>query len=350
MWQQSPHSFLPGSPWRMCLSSLPGFILLWISHHFQTGNAVTEDFKVIGPDQPVVAVLGEDAVLPCNLIPASSAEDMRVRWYRTQFDSVVHLQENGVDQKQHQIPEYRGRTELLINHISNGSVLLRIRNITLSDEGNYTCFIRIDPHYKEATVELKVASLGHVSSISVNDHQDRGIMVLFESSGWYPEPEVTWRQEDGQSLMPASETETQEQNGLFKIKTSLHMRTNLHGKVSCHIRNTLLNQERELVISKADLFYQRVSRWVIFLIILLISVIILCGLLAVLGVYLLRKERQEKAKLSADVDKLSADNEKLSAENENLSADNESLHSELGKFLVSSTVKPCFAGGAVEPE
>nr|XP_033779528.1 butyrophilin subfamily 1 member A1-like isoform X2 [Geotrypetes seraphini]XP_033779530.1 butyrophilin subfamily 1 member A1-like isoform X2 [Geotrypetes seraphini] len=339
----------PKSPWRMSLSSLPRFILLWISHHFQTGNA--EDFKVIGPDQPVVAILGEDAVLPCRLIPALNAEDMQMRWFQTNFNFIVHRYENGMDQSEHQNPKYRGRTKLIRNDISCGSVSLRIRNIGLDDEGIYTCYFQLDAYYEDAKVELKVAGLGSAPSISVIDHQDRGIMILFESSGWYPEPEVTWRQEDGERLIPAPETETQKQNGLIKVKTSLLI-TNQYGKISCDIRNIILNQGRGSMISIADTFYRQVSRWMVSLILILLSMLISCGLLVVLVVYHLKKKRQKEEiyfadveNLSADVAKLSADNAKLSADNATLSADIQFLHAELEwrrrcSFAVDVTLDP----------
>nr|XP_033780220.1 butyrophilin subfamily 1 member A1-like isoform X2 [Geotrypetes seraphini] len=298
----------PESPWRMSLSSLPGFIFLLISHHFQTGNAVTEHFKVTGPDQPVVAVLGEDAVLLCRLSPALSAQHMQVRWFRKSSDFIVHRYENGMDQNERQNSKYRGRTELIKDCISSGSVPLRIRNIGLDDEGIYTCFFELDTYYEKAVVELKVAGLGSAPSISLHDHQDRELRVLCESSGWYPEPVVAWRQEDGQSLMSLSETETEEQNGLFKVKSSLLLRTNQHRSISCRIRNIILSQDKESVISIADTIYQRVSRWIVSLTLILMSVLISCGLLVVLFFYHLRKERKEKAKLSADNAKFSNDN------------------------------------------
>nr|XP_033779533.1 butyrophilin subfamily 1 member A1-like isoform X2 [Geotrypetes seraphini] len=276
------------------------FFILLMFRPLQIINAV-ERFKVIGPDQPVVAVLGEYAMLSCRLLPPMSTEHMHIRWFRNGFHDVVHLYENQKDQIGQQSPEYQGRTELITNHI-NGSVSLRINNVGFNDEGTYTCFFQSPENYEEANVELKRASLGSALSISVIDHQDRGIRVLCESSGWYPEPEVIWRQEDGQRPIPASDTETQEHDGLIKVKTSLLMRTNQYGKISCHIRNALLNQEREMAISIADAFYQRVSRWVTSLSILLVSVLIPCGLLVVLVVTYLRKESQEKESLSRELE------------------------------------------------
>ncbi|XP_029440171.1 butyrophilin subfamily 1 member A1-like isoform X2 [Rhinatrema bivittatum] len=322
----------PESCWIRTLPFTPAFILFLMSHQIQTGSAeLAERFKVIGPDRPVVAILGDDAVLPCHLSPGLSAEHMQVRWFRTGFDSLVHLYENGMDQNQHQLPEYQRRTELIRADISNGSVSLRIRNVGLHDEGHYTCFFRFGTNYDEATLELKVAGVGTALSISVNDHQDRGIRVVCESTGWYPEPDVSWKQEDGQSLTSLSETETKQQNGLFSIRTSLLMRTNQYRKVSCHMRNTVLNQERESSISISDAFFHRVSRWVVSLSILLLSVLTPCGLLVALVVHHLRKDSKERAKLSADIESLSAELEwrRICSSAVDVTLDPETAHPEL---------------------
>ncbi|XP_030053361.1 butyrophilin subfamily 1 member A1 [Microcaecilia unicolor] len=287
-------------------SPVPAFILFLISHHLQIANTAGT-FKVIGPEQPVIALLGEDAVLSCRLSPGLSAEHMQVRWFRTGFDSIVHLYENRLDQNKHQILEYKGRTELIIDHISSGNVSLRIQNIRPYDDGRYTCFFLFDNYYDEAALELKVGVVGTAPSFSLNVYQDSGMRVVCEATGWYPEPEVTWKQDDGQSLTSLSETETQEHNGLFNVKSNLILITNRYSKFSCHIRNSILNQERESAILISDAFFQPVSRWVVILSIILMSVMILYGLLVVLPVSHLRKSSKEKAKLSADIESLSAE-------------------------------------------
>uniref|UniRef100_A0A674K0A8 Butyrophilin subfamily 1 member A1-like n=1 Tax=Terrapene triunguis TaxID=2587831 RepID=A0A674K0A8_9SAUR len=89
--------------------------------------------------------------------PLMSAENMEVRWFRSQFSAVVHLYHDGQDQYGEQMPEYRARTELLRDHITNGSVSLRIRNVRLSDNGQYKCFFLSSVSYEEAILELQVA-------------------------------------------------------------------------------------------------------------------------------------------------------------------------------------------------
>ncbi|GAB1301046.1 Myelin-oligodendrocyte glycoprotein [Apodemus speciosus] len=113
-------------------------------------------FRVIGPGHPVRALVGDEADLPCRISPGKNATGMEVGWYRSPFSRVVHLYRNGKDQDTEQAPEYRGRTELLKESISEGKVTLRIHNVRFSDEGGFTCFFRDHSYQEEAAMELKV--------------------------------------------------------------------------------------------------------------------------------------------------------------------------------------------------
>uniref|UniRef100_A0A674J2G7 Ig-like domain-containing protein n=1 Tax=Terrapene triunguis TaxID=2587831 RepID=A0A674J2G7_9SAUR len=117
-------------------------------------------FTVTGPDHPITASLGGEAVLPCHLSPRMSAENMEVGWLRSQDSEVVHLYHDGQDQYGEQMLEYSGRTELLRDDITNGRVSLRIHNVRPSDDGPYKCFFHSSVFYEDALLELQVA--GHL--------------------------------------------------------------------------------------------------------------------------------------------------------------------------------------------
>uniref|UniRef100_A0A8C0IML1 Butyrophilin subfamily 1 member A1-like n=1 Tax=Chelonoidis abingdonii TaxID=106734 RepID=A0A8C0IML1_CHEAB len=110
----------------------------------------------MGPSHPVTAIVGEAIVLPCHLSPRMSAENMEVRWFRSEFTSIVHLYLHGKDQYENQMPDYSGRTELLKAGITDGNVSLQILNIRHSDEGQYYCFVQDGSFYEEALLELKI--------------------------------------------------------------------------------------------------------------------------------------------------------------------------------------------------
>ncbi|XP_074927717.1 butyrophilin subfamily 1 member A1-like isoform X4 [Chelonoidis abingdonii] len=239
-------SFSPGST---VSSALPGYVAFCLA--LQVHRLASAQFTVTGPDSPIAASVGGEAVLPCHLSPRMSAENMDLRWFRSQFSAVVHLYSGGQDQYRQQMPEYQGRTELLKDNITNGSVSLRIRDIRPSDDGQYKCFFQSSVSYEDAILEVQVAGLGSAPVISVEGHQDGGIRVICRSAGWYPKPEVLWRDLQDQNLPSASKKISQEANGLFQTVVTTVIREESNQKVSCCVRNPRLNQEKESAISIA---------------------------------------------------------------------------------------------------
>ncbi|XP_074873125.1 butyrophilin subfamily 1 member A1-like isoform X2 [Carettochelys insculpta] len=280
-------------------SALPGYLALFLALHVPRLDSAK--FTVMGPDRPVVASLGGKAVLPCHLSPRISAQDMEVRWFRDKYSSVVHLYFNGQDQYREQMPAYQGRTELLKDDITNGRVSLTIHDVRLTDEGLYKCFFASAVTYEEASLELQVAGLGSDPDISVGGYQDGGIQLVCQSSGWYPKPEVLWRDLQGRPLPQASEKISQEASGLFQTEIAIVLTEESNQKVSCCVRNSHLNQERESAISLAEQFFPRVNAWIVVL-------GLIVGLLVVfLVVFILwirnycQRQRREKGKLQAEL-------------------------------------------------
>ncbi|XP_059580868.1 butyrophilin subfamily 1 member A1-like [Alligator mississippiensis] len=241
--------------------SLPGCIALLIT--LQVHRLVAAQFRVIGPDQPVVASVGAVAVLPCRLSPATSAESMEVRWFRSRFSSVVHLYRGGRDQPGEQMQEYLGRTQLLKDNITSGSVSLTIRRVRLSDHGQYTCFFQAGVSYEEALLELQVTALGSDPHVSAEGHQDGGILMVCRLAGWYPEPEVQWRDHRGQPLPPASEKVFTDTAGLFHTEVSVVIMAESNQNVTCAVRSLFLHQEKTATISIAGHFFPRLSPWMV---------------------------------------------------------------------------------------
>ncbi|KAG6929569.1 butyrophilin subfamily 1 member A1-like, partial [Chelydra serpentina] len=236
--------FSPGSA---VSSALPGYVALCLA--LQVHRLASAQFTVTGPDRPVTASLGGEAVLSCHLSPRISAENMAVGWLRSQDSEVVHLYRDGQDQYGEQMLEYRRRTELLRDEITDGRVFLRIRDVRPSDDGQYKCFFQSSVFYKDALLELQVSGLGSDPDISVEGHHDGGIRVVCRSSGWNSQPEAQWRDLQGQILPSASEDISQEANGLFQTEIAILITEESNQKVSCCVRNPQLNQERESAIS-----------------------------------------------------------------------------------------------------
>ncbi len=110
----------------------------------------------MGPAGPVLAVAGEDVILPCSVKPNISVVDMRVEWFRLDLKDSVHLYDDHVDRNTDQIQSYRGRTELNHQELQRGDASLKLSSVQVSDEGLFKCFIQSKSWSDDTTVNVSV--------------------------------------------------------------------------------------------------------------------------------------------------------------------------------------------------
>ncbi|XP_014817278.1 PREDICTED: butyrophilin subfamily 1 member A1-like, partial [Calidris pugnax] len=213
----------PTSPWGL-LSHFLTFHLL------RLGSA---EFRVVGPGRPLLATMGQDVVLPCHLSPEVDAQRLEIRWIRYLVSETVHPYQHGADQYDEQMEEYIGRTELARDGLSRGSLDLRISGLRPSDDGQYVCTVQDAASYGEAVVQLKVAAMGSVPLLSLEAYEDGGIRVVCRSAGWYPTPEMLWKDGSGQHLPSVSLRRSPDERGLFEIQDVIIVSGKGDGKVSC---------------------------------------------------------------------------------------------------------------------
>ncbi|KYO34918.1 hypothetical protein Y1Q_0022345 [Alligator mississippiensis] len=231
--------------------SLPSCITLLVS--LQIHQLMAAQFRVTGPAQPIIVSVGEAAVLPCCLSPRMNAEDMEVRWFRSWFSPYVHLYRHRRDQYAQQMPEYQRRTWLIKDDITSGSVFLIICSVRPSDHGQYKCSFQSGSSYEEALLDLQVTAMGSGPHISADGYQDGGIQVGCRSAGWYPEPKAHWRDHRGQLLPTTFEEISTDTDGLFHTEISIIIMEESNRKVTCCVRNPLLNQEKTATVDIAEM-------------------------------------------------------------------------------------------------
>lgn len=97
---------------------------------------------MVGPSQPIVAMVGDDIILPCNLEPVMNASGMRLEWVRPDLSpGFIYVRANSQEYVVHKQPSYRGRTSVFIDKLKLGDVSLKLSKVKPSDEGTYICLV-----------------------------------------------------------------------------------------------------------------------------------------------------------------------------------------------------------------
>ncbi|KAM5167473.1 butyrophilin-like protein 2 [Callospermophilus lateralis] len=209
----------------------------------------SDDFRVIGPAYPILARVGEDALLTCQLFPKRTAMHMEVRWYRSEPGTPVIAHWDGVEVTQMQMEEYRDRIEWIDDNIAKGNVTLKIHNIQPSDNGQYWCHFQEGNYHGETSLLLKVANVGSAPNIHMEGPREGEVQLVCTAKGWFPEPQVYWEDITGQRLLTVSEHHIQDEEGLFYVEDTLAIRNMSVETVSCFIYNPVLTEVKGAVIA-----------------------------------------------------------------------------------------------------
>ncbi|XP_056670680.1 uncharacterized protein LOC100025825 [Monodelphis domestica] len=269
------------------------FICLMFLFSLQMPVRGTEQFVVLGPTEPIVALLGTDIILPCRLSPFMSAEHMEVRWFRSQFSEAVFVFQKGKEETDEQLVEYTGRTELISEFITEGRLAVKIYNVQISDNGKYQCYFRKGDVYEQASLEVKVAGLGSAPHLRLEGHEDGGVKLACMADGWFPQPQVQWRDNRGRKLSSLSETQAQDEAGFFHMKALIVVQESSVRNVSCSICNKLLSQEKISAIDIPESFFPKTSPWKK----ALSGILPVVGILLGISIFFILKERKKTKKL-----------------------------------------------------
>uniref|UniRef100_A0ABI8A8P5 Butyrophilin subfamily 1 member A1 n=1 Tax=Felis catus TaxID=9685 RepID=A0ABI8A8P5_FELCA len=241
------------------------------------GPPPDKEFVVIGPSDPIVAVLGGNVTLPCHVSPAMDVDNMELRWFRSKFSEAVFIYENQQEQKEEQLAQYTGRTSLVKDFLSQGEATVRIHKVQASDNGLYTCFFRKGSFYEKASLELKVAGVGSVPQVHITGPEEDGVRVVCTASGWFPKPQIQWRAANGEKFLTFSETHAQDTEGLFSVESALVVRDSSSGNMTCSVLNPVLDQKKAMAIFIPEPFFPQASPWkpafIVSLVVLMLSLL-----------------------------------------------------------------------------
>uniref|UniRef100_A0A8C5QLI6 Ig-like domain-containing protein n=1 Tax=Leptobrachium leishanense TaxID=445787 RepID=A0A8C5QLI6_9ANUR len=149
----------------------------------------------------VVGILGGAMEMPCDFTPQMNQMEELVIYWQKQISNkdpaVITELVHGEINEAKQDPRFQGR---VTTKLAAGSFTLHLRNLTLEDQGNYSCIIMLDHDViKElhlTSTELKVTVPFSVPVVSrpADDPLDYGqeVTLTCAAHGGMEQPAVTW--------------------------------------------------------------------------------------------------------------------------------------------------------------
>uniref|UniRef100_A0A3Q2VN18 Ig-like domain-containing protein n=1 Tax=Haplochromis burtoni TaxID=8153 RepID=A0A3Q2VN18_HAPBU len=203
----------------------------------------TAESQVVGPHQPVVALVDDDVILPCHVEPAEDVTAEILEWTRSDLNPrFVHVWRSGQDLVNTRNPSYRGRSSLFINELKRGNISLKLSRVKLSDGGTYECSIPLME--KKSFVKLVVGK-SLLISLSGTDENRGGVVLQCESAGWYPEPELLWLDGEG-NLLSAGPTETlRGPDDLYTVSSRVTVEKRHSNNINCRVQQKQISKSRE---------------------------------------------------------------------------------------------------------
>ncbi|KAM6217037.1 putative selection and upkeep of intraepithelial T-cells protein 1 homolog [Rhynchocyon petersi] len=227
--------------------------------HVEDYKDEAEQFTVNALQKIILVPLGEVVELSCQLSPPQSAEHMEVRWFRNRYTRPVHLYKSGRDLYGETVSRYVERTEFLKEAIGEGKVTLRILNVSVDDDGQYHCFFQDGNFYDETIIELKVTATSLEVQVFVHPPTTKGVLVECNSRGWFPQPQMQWRDNRGEIIPPASISHSQDSEKLFNMKMTLLLTSSSNNNVTCYLQNPVTGQEGKTSIVLSGEIYVHTS-------------------------------------------------------------------------------------------
>ncbi|XP_060951805.1 butyrophilin-like protein 8 [Limanda limanda] len=196
------------------------YLLLLLFSSLSSAAPVSKSF-LVSVRPPVLEQLGREATLPCWLNPPQSAEALEVRWYRNhRFDTPIILYYN---KKMYEIQDasYLGRASFGLKDAASGGlaagdVSLKLLNVGIEDNGDYTCYVSSGQHSDRGSVSLNLTKTGTTPLLSMVWAEENLVNLSCESEGWYLRPKLHWVDQK-QNLTPKSLEYGKVSSGLVSV-------------------------------------------------------------------------------------------------------------------------------------
>ncbi|XP_041821017.1 butyrophilin subfamily 2 member A2-like [Chelmon rostratus] len=204
---------------------------------YSTGGAVEDSAP-----QKIVAFAGKRITLPCHI---NASNDLpTLEWSKEgPGDNIAFLYRDGCETHEMKSQDFQHRTNLFINELTNGNISLMISDVQLSDAGRYTCtIVRHKTPMKVVQWELVVVAVSE-PKLSVVPPVDDGVTLQCEANCWFPEPEITFLDNQGNDISAENSYTDRDSSGCFNAKRSLTLQTHTK-RIVCRVQQPETNETR----------------------------------------------------------------------------------------------------------
>nr|XP_026266449.1 selection and upkeep of intraepithelial T-cells protein 8-like [Urocitellus parryii] len=125
---------------------------------------------------------------------------------------------------------------------------LKIHNVSISDDGAYWCSFKDTDFSDTASMNLSVAALGLETQIRVQVPTSDGLVVECNSGGWFPQPQMEWRNSRGEVVPHSSKSYSQDGARLFHMKMTVLLRNLSDCNITCYVGNPVIGEEKQASI------------------------------------------------------------------------------------------------------
>ncbi|XP_039413514.1 HERV-H LTR-associating protein 2 [Corvus cornix cornix] len=175
--------------------------------------------------EEVTGLFSKDCILPCRFPPG---HDEVIHWSKENKN--VHSYYQQKDQLEEQDPHYRLRTHLFHENIPSGNASLKLSNLTMTDEGSYTCYVGTVQDGTEVEVLLRVRAPSSYALEYQKTNTERRLKCYAFLT--YPAPNISWVK-GNISIQETDQEETR--NGVLYSLRSDQDIINMADTYYCHI-------------------------------------------------------------------------------------------------------------------
>ncbi|KAG6921598.1 CD276 molecule, partial [Chelydra serpentina] len=170
--------------------------------------------------------VGEDVTLSCRFKLSSDfvLNRLRIHWhvFRDEAGSVVHSYYDGADRLEDQEVEFKGRTKLFLQELSQGVASLNLTQVRPSDSGEYRCIIVNSQDVVIGSIILHVSAPYEPPQIRALSWGEGKMTLQCKSSGGYPKAEITWHDGNGNQLTQSEPAELRRSSeGVLEVQSRL---------------------------------------------------------------------------------------------------------------------------------